>query len=162
MMHGKGTFTWPNGRTYIGEYISDCKHGMGVFTWPDGSKHEGQWSKGVRHGSGSFTSSSGKVNKGEWQYGSLIGTETKGAAETDETFDRVVTTPTKKVNFCAKHDGSPSSSPEASRVPKHGVGLAALSEATDCEAGGLRTCTASRKVIPPAPATMDTGPPLPP
>jgi hypothetical protein len=32
-MHGKGKFTWPDGRSYIGEYCEDKKHGYGVFTW---------------------------------------------------------------------------------------------------------------------------------
>ena len=30
-MHGFGTFTWPNGRKYIGDYVKDIKEGFGVF-----------------------------------------------------------------------------------------------------------------------------------
>jgi len=28
-MHGKGTFKWPDGRVYVGEYFEDKKHGFG-------------------------------------------------------------------------------------------------------------------------------------
>lgn len=35
-MHGKGVFTWPDGRRFEGFYINDKKHGDGLFTWPDG------------------------------------------------------------------------------------------------------------------------------
>jgi hypothetical protein len=45
-MHGKGVFTWTDGRRYEGEYENDRKHGFGVFTWPDGRRYEGLWRKG--------------------------------------------------------------------------------------------------------------------
>lgn len=45
-MNGKGNFTWPDGRKYIGEYIEDKKHGYGQFIWPDGRTFEGQWFNG--------------------------------------------------------------------------------------------------------------------
>ena len=35
-MEGKGTFTWADGRIYVGSYLNDKKHGVGVFKWPDG------------------------------------------------------------------------------------------------------------------------------
>lgn len=40
-MHGKGVFTWLDGRRYEGEYYDDKKHGKGVFTWPDGKRYNG-------------------------------------------------------------------------------------------------------------------------
>ena len=42
-MHGKGTFTWPDGRRFVGEYIDGIKEGNGVFTWPDGRVYDGGW-----------------------------------------------------------------------------------------------------------------------
>jgi len=42
-MHGKGVFTWLDGRKYEGEYYDDKKHGKGTFTWPDGKKYQGDW-----------------------------------------------------------------------------------------------------------------------
>jgi hypothetical protein len=45
-MHGKGNFTWSDGRKYDGNYVDDKKDGYGVFTWPDGRRYEGNWSNG--------------------------------------------------------------------------------------------------------------------
>ena len=56
-MEGKGTFTWLDGRVYIGDYVADQKVGYGIFQWPDGRKYEGQWKEGKQHGQGIFTSS---------------------------------------------------------------------------------------------------------
>lgn len=35
-MEGKGIYTWPDGRKYIGLYEKDKKHGLGRYYWPDG------------------------------------------------------------------------------------------------------------------------------
>ena len=35
-MHGKGIFTWLDGRKYEGDYVKDLKDGNGMFVWPDG------------------------------------------------------------------------------------------------------------------------------
>jgi len=32
-MEGYGTFTWPDGRRYEGQYADDKKEGKGVFYW---------------------------------------------------------------------------------------------------------------------------------
>lgn len=45
-MHGKGIFTWTDGRKYVGEYLNDLKHGEGTFTWPDGRCYHGPWENG--------------------------------------------------------------------------------------------------------------------
>ena len=45
-MHGKGTFTWFDGRKYVGEYVEDKKQGYGEFIWPDGRSYKGDWFNG--------------------------------------------------------------------------------------------------------------------
>lgn len=35
-MHGKGIYTWIDGRRYEGEYYNDKKHGFGNYIWADG------------------------------------------------------------------------------------------------------------------------------
>lgn len=45
-MHGKGIFTWRDGRKYEGEYVDDKKEGKGVFTWNDNRKYDGYWVNG--------------------------------------------------------------------------------------------------------------------
>ncbi len=32
-MHGKGTYTWKDGRYYKGDYFNDKKHGKGIYKW---------------------------------------------------------------------------------------------------------------------------------
>lgn len=39
-MNGKGVFTWPDGRMYIGEYKDDKKQGRGEFIWPDKRRYK--------------------------------------------------------------------------------------------------------------------------
>ena len=45
-MHGKGLFTWPDGREYNGQYIDGTKEGYGEFKWPDGKIYKGSWKDG--------------------------------------------------------------------------------------------------------------------
>ena len=45
-MHGNGTFYWPDGRKYVGDYYEDKKRGYGEFTWPDGRCYRGEWLNG--------------------------------------------------------------------------------------------------------------------
>ena len=42
-MHGQGTFTFPDGRKYVGEWRNDKKYGQGTLINVDGTKHIGQW-----------------------------------------------------------------------------------------------------------------------
>lgn len=35
-MHGRGRYTWKDGRKYDGEYDHDRKHGYGLYLWNDG------------------------------------------------------------------------------------------------------------------------------
>lgn len=51
-MHGKGVFTWPDSKKYIGDYFDDKKEGYGEFFWPDGKQYKGQWKNGHQHGEG--------------------------------------------------------------------------------------------------------------
>jgi len=53
-MHGRGVFSWKDGRKYTGEYVEDKKSGHGTFEWPDGRKYIGSWLNGKQHGEGTF------------------------------------------------------------------------------------------------------------
>jgi hypothetical protein len=39
---------------YVGEYLNDKKHGRGVFTWKDGRKYDGEWKEGKQNGKGRY------------------------------------------------------------------------------------------------------------
>ena len=45
-MDGIGTYTWPDGRKYIGEFLNDQTNGQGSYFWNDGRKFEGNWKLG--------------------------------------------------------------------------------------------------------------------
>ena len=82
-MHGKGIYTWPNGKKYVGAYVKDKKEGLGVYTWPDGREYSGSWKDGKQDGVGRFKSKDGVVKSGMWEKGkrtqwiSLIGPDGK-------------------------------------------------------------------------------------
>jgi hypothetical protein len=44
----------------------NLKHGKGVYTWPDGRVFEGTWDQGMRKGIGTITATDGKKRKGVW------------------------------------------------------------------------------------------------
>lgn len=45
-MHGEGIFTYPDGRSYKGQYKNNFKHGYGVYTWSNGRVYSGNWKDG--------------------------------------------------------------------------------------------------------------------
>lgn len=70
-MEGRGTFSWDDGRKYVGDYKNDLKHGQGTFSWPDGSCYKGQWVEGKQHGEGIYLKD-GKSRKGIWENGKCV------------------------------------------------------------------------------------------
>ncbi|MDB4109328.1 hypothetical protein N9558_02835, partial [Porticoccaceae bacterium] len=64
---GQGTFTWPDGKKYVGQWKDDKYDGQGTHTWPDGQKHVGQWKGGSRHGKGSHTRTDGSKYVGQFK-----------------------------------------------------------------------------------------------
>jgi len=44
--HGHGTYTWPDGNIYTGDFVNDFAEGKGVQKWADGLVYEGDWKQG--------------------------------------------------------------------------------------------------------------------
>lgn len=40
--------TWPDGRSYEGNFKNNKMHGVGYFIGPDGKKKKGEWIDGKR------------------------------------------------------------------------------------------------------------------
>lgn len=71
-MHGRGLYTWKNGRKYEGEYVHDKKHGFGIYSWTDGRKYEGYWQNSKQHGMGKYILPDGSSRVGVWENGERI------------------------------------------------------------------------------------------
>ena len=51
-MHGKGVYSWPDGKRYEGSYKQGHRHGQGKLTRPSGNWYSGGWADGKEHGDG--------------------------------------------------------------------------------------------------------------
>jgi hypothetical protein len=75
-MNGFGTFNWPDGRSYEGNYLNDEKDGHGIFCLANGSKYIGNWKHGVPDGIGFLTPppslKTEKPLKAEWVNGHRV------------------------------------------------------------------------------------------
>lgn len=54
-LHGKGTFTWPDGNEYSGEWFEGKRHGQGRFIWKNGTEYIGDWTDDKNTGKGTYT-----------------------------------------------------------------------------------------------------------
>jgi hypothetical protein len=71
--NGRGTLKYPDGRVYEGEFKSGLRNGKGVMTWPSGRRYEGDFVSGQRTGKGTLTYSDGRVYTGDFVGGSRTG-----------------------------------------------------------------------------------------
>ena len=62
-----GTFTYADGRKYVGEFKDDKKHGQGTLTVADGTKYVGEFKDDKMHGQGMLTVADGGKFVGEWK-----------------------------------------------------------------------------------------------
>nr|CCA23361.1 conserved hypothetical protein [Albugo laibachii Nc14] len=72
----KGTFVFPDGSRYEGEYIDEdqriCRHGRGKYTAGPES-YEGEWEKDEMHGSGTYTFATGARYEGQFDHNEFSG-----------------------------------------------------------------------------------------
>ena len=65
--HGQGTYTYPNGQKYVGEYKDDKRNGQGTNTFPIGEKYVGEFRDDKRNGQGTLWGPTGSViHSGRW------------------------------------------------------------------------------------------------
>ena len=64
--NGQGTFTYPDGRQYVGEIKDGEPHGQGTLTWPNGKKYVGGFKDGIIHGQGSSSLHDNVIYNGEF------------------------------------------------------------------------------------------------
>jgi hypothetical protein len=65
--HGQGTYTYADGNQYVGEFKDDKKNGQGTFTFANGTKYVGELKDGKRNGQGTNTYANGEKYVGEYK-----------------------------------------------------------------------------------------------
>jgi hypothetical protein len=70
--HGHGVWMRPDGTKYVGEWVNDQPEGEGTLINPDQSSYEGEWKAGKRNGRGVFTYADGTQRIGEWKEGRFV------------------------------------------------------------------------------------------
>ena len=70
--NGKGSFVYPSGARYTGEFRNGEINGFGICTYSDGSKYEGNWYNRYPDGKGTKTYSDGSKRSGTWKKGAFV------------------------------------------------------------------------------------------
>lgn len=73
LFHGKGTYYWIDGTTYVGEFYRGQIYGKGKLTKSSGETYEGFFVNGVRHGRGKSNWVNGDKHVGYWWDGDISG-----------------------------------------------------------------------------------------
>jgi hypothetical protein len=68
-MAGFGTYYYPDGSVYSGEWLNNKHHGRGRFNLANGTSYEGIWQQHLMHGSGCFFDHLGRKWDGEFREG---------------------------------------------------------------------------------------------
>jgi len=71
--NGQGTYTWPDGDKYVGQYVNGVRNGQGTYTWANGQKYVGQYRDGKENGQGTMTYPDGRTYVGQYVDGKKNG-----------------------------------------------------------------------------------------
>ena len=70
---GTGTYAYPDGSIYEGQFLGGKPNGRGDFTYPDKERYVGNFKSGLPHGNGILHRPDGKQTVGAWREGEYIG-----------------------------------------------------------------------------------------
>ena len=73
-LSGQGTFTWADGANYDGGWKDSKKTGQGTQVYSNGDKYGGEWKDGRRNGQGTLISAASTVKEGIWKDDKFLGT----------------------------------------------------------------------------------------
>ena len=65
--NGQGTLEYPDGTTYVGNWINNQPNGQGTVEWPDGNSYNGNWKDNKRDGQGTLTLADGYKYVGKFK-----------------------------------------------------------------------------------------------
>jgi len=61
-----------NVENYTGDFVNDLYQGKGTYRWPDGQKYVGEFFANDKHGPGTFIYSTGSIREQNWEFGKLL------------------------------------------------------------------------------------------
>jgi hypothetical protein len=67
-----GTYIWPNGDKYSGQFINGKRTGIGTYIWSNKDKYSGEFFDGIRNGYGRYEWNNGAIFEGKWKLGKEI------------------------------------------------------------------------------------------
>ncbi len=70
--NGKGTYKFPSGAIYTGDFKDGKFHGYGICEYSDGERYEGWWVDRLQDGKGTLYKTDGTKVSGLWKKGFLI------------------------------------------------------------------------------------------
>lgn len=71
-INGRGTYIYPSGAKYVGDFKDGEIHGIGVCYYTDGSKYSGEWKHRYPDGRGTKTYADGTKRTGLWKRGKPV------------------------------------------------------------------------------------------
>ncbi len=71
-INGRGTYIYPSGAKYVGDFRDGEIHGIGVCYYTDGSKYSGEWKHRYPDGRGTKTYPDGTKRTGLWKRGKPV------------------------------------------------------------------------------------------
>jgi uncharacterized protein (TIGR02145 family) len=99
-INGNGTYKWPDGSKYIGEFKNGSMWGKGEKIWTNGIKYNGEWINNERTGQGIYYFTNGDIYEGEFVKGKITGfgvlTRANGDKNTGYFVDWVIIMPSDK------------------------------------------------------------------
>jgi hypothetical protein len=72
-INGFGTYVWPSGSKYVGEFMNKLCHGKGTYNWFMGAVYKGEYFLNLRHGKGTYSYGNGIRFSGEYKMGNRDG-----------------------------------------------------------------------------------------
>jgi hypothetical protein len=71
--NGSGTYAYPGGSKYEGQFKEGKPEGTGTFTYTNGDRYEGSFKTGLKEGKGIFYYADNTQTSGEWREGEYLG-----------------------------------------------------------------------------------------
>lgn len=71
--NGLGTYAYPDGSKYDGQFVNGKLFGLGTWYYANGDKYVGSFRNNFPHGKGTMYSADGDQTQGEWRDGEYVG-----------------------------------------------------------------------------------------